>query len=129
MSNTGTTRSEKTVSQMLAINDWRHPYEIEGKPNELEKDWFRDWHPWRWSVDKPVLDQALGDLSGKSLLDVACNDGWYGIQAAKAGAEVTGIDGRQEAINRARLIAEYFGHDNIRHLVGNIEEGLDTCSQ
>ena len=114
------TRNDIT-SQMLAISDWRHPYEIEGKPNTLEKDWFRDWHPWRWSVDKPILDQALGDLSGKTLLDVACNDGWYGFQAAKAGADVTGIDGRDDAIARAKLIAQYYGVENINHIVGDIE--------
>ena len=68
------------VSAMQNINDWRHPYEIEGMPNKLAKPWFREWHPWRWSVDRPVLEQAVGGLKGKSILDVACNDGWYGLQ-------------------------------------------------
>ncbi len=120
---------QDTIEKMLAISDWRHPYVIEGKENDLEKDWFRDWHPWRWSVDKKILDQALGNLNGKSVLDVACNDGWYGFQAAKEGAHVTGIDGRQDAIERAKLIADYYQYTNTNHIVGNIEIGGDPIGE
>ncbi|MFQ5565068.1 MAG: class I SAM-dependent methyltransferase [Paracoccaceae bacterium] len=112
----------RIVSDILAIDDWRHPYEIEGKPNELEKAWFREWHPWRWSIDRPVINEALGDLKGATLLDVACNDGWYGFQAAEDCAIVTGIDGRKDAIQRANLIRQYFEVDNIQYVVGDIED-------
>lgn len=117
----GSDRS-RIVSDILAINDWRHPYEIEGKPNELEKAWFREWHPWRWSIDLPVINEALGSLEGKTLLDVACNDGWYGFQAAKDCAIVTGIDGREDAIDRANLIRQYFEVDNINYIVGDVQD-------
>jgi 2-polyprenyl-3-methyl-5-hydroxy-6-metoxy-1,4-benzoquinol methylase len=113
---------ENTRTAILDISDWRHPYDIEGQPNKLEKEWYRAWHPWRWSVDHPVLIEALGTLKSKTLLDVACNDGWYGFQAAKDGAYVTGIDGREDAIARACLIKQYYGIENIRYLVGNIED-------
>ena len=91
-------------------------------PNQLAKPWFRKWHPWRWEVDKVVLETALGTFEGSVLLDVACNDGWYGQQAARAGASVVGVDGRAEAIQRAELIREYFEIPNIKFVVGNVED-------
>jgi len=82
---------------------------------------IKEWHPWRWSVDSAVLTEALGTLKDKTLLDVACNDGWYGFEAAKAGANVSGVDGRAEPIKRAQLIADYYNLDT-NHFVGDIED-------
>lgn len=110
------------MDELAQITDWRHPYVIDGKPVPLAKPWYAEWHPWRWSVDRPVIEQALGgSLSGRTLLDTACNDGWYGFQAAAAGARVTGIDARAEAVARGRLIAERNEVANIDFLVGNLE--------
>jgi len=108
-------------SQILAITDWRHPYVIGGKPVTLAKKKFAEWHPWRWSVDLPVLKDALGGFDGKSLLDVACNDGWYGFEAEKEGATVVGIEGREDAVERANLLKRAMGRENISFQHTDIE--------
>jgi SAM-dependent methyltransferase len=111
---------------MLDITDWRHPFVIDGKQVPLVKPWYSEWHPWRWSVDLPVLRQALGTLEGRSLLDVGCQDGWYSFQAAEAGAEALGIDLRDEAIRRANLIRDHHRLDSPRFLQGNIEDAASV---
>jgi hypothetical protein len=50
---------------------------------------------------------------------VACNDGRYGFQAEKEGAVVTGIDGREEAIERANLLKRAMGRSNITFRLGD----------
>lgn len=50
----------------------------------------------------PVIFQALGDLRGKSLLDLACGDGFYTRKFRQAGAEpVVGVDLSPEQIKKA----------------------------
>ena len=102
------------LDQVRAIHDWRHPYEINGQPLSLARSWYAEWHAWRWAVDVPILSEALGSFVGKTVLDVACNDGWYGFQAEQKGAIVTGIDGREDAINRANLLRRVMDR---KHLV------------
>jgi len=49
----------------------------------------------------------LGDLSGKSVLDVGCNSGLHCFEAKKHGAlEVTGIDIREDRLYQARILSE-----------------------
>jgi len=46
--------------------------------------------------------EALGDLSGRSLLEIGCGDGEVTVLFAKAGARVTGIDISGEMVSLAR---------------------------
>lgn len=110
------------IESVASITDWRHPFEIDGSCVPLEKSWYADWHPWRWSVDRPVLEEALGELSGRSILDVGCQDGWYSYQAAEAGAEVLGIDLREEAVRRANAIRAIRQVENPKFLMGDVED-------
>ena len=108
------------------ISDWRHPHVIDGKPVPLAKDWFRHWHTWRWSIDLPVIKSALGGISGKSVLDVGCNDGWYSFQAAAAGANAVGVEGRPDAVERANALREHYQTENARFVLGNVEDATSV---
>ena len=49
------------------------------------------------------------DFNGKNVLDLACNIGSFGMQAALAGAlNVVGLDLNQEAVNKGNIIARSF---------------------
>ncbi|MEQ8857425.1 MAG: methyltransferase domain-containing protein [Pseudomonadales bacterium] len=53
----------------------------------------------------PVIFSTLGDLRGRSLLDLACGDGFYTRRFRRLGAApVTGVDLSPEAIARAEAI-------------------------
>ena len=49
--------------------------------------------PWRLHVERPTLFGLLGDVRGKSVLDLACGDGIYARMIADRGAaRVHGVD-------------------------------------
>jgi SAM-dependent methyltransferase len=62
--------------------------------------------------------QITADLAGKPLdqlrvLDLACLEGQYGIELALHGAEVVGVEIRDEHIAKARFAAETLGLDRV----------------
>jgi tRNA (mo5U34)-methyltransferase len=61
-----------------------------------------------WEALRPFLP----DLSGRSVLDVGCNAGFYSFEARRLGAaRVLGIDAQRREIAQARLVAEVLGLD------------------
>lgn len=55
----------------------------------------------------PVVKLLGGDLSGKRVLDLGCNAGFWSLQAIESGCEfVVGIDGRKMHIDQANLVFE-----------------------
>jgi tRNA (mo5U34)-methyltransferase len=54
------------------------------------------------------------DLSGKSVLDIGCNAGFYSMEMKRRGAaHVVGIDSDERYLAQARFAAETLGYDNI----------------
>ena len=51
---------------------------------------------------KPIFD--LLELSGKRVLDMGCNEGFFSLEMASQGAEVTGIDIDEKRILKANFI-------------------------
>jgi tRNA (mo5U34)-methyltransferase len=72
------------------------------------------------------------DLTGKSVLDIGCNGGFYSIEMKKRGASrVLGIDFDDDYLAQARFAAEVTGHDiEFRQLsvydVGSLGERFDV---
>jgi tRNA (mo5U34)-methyltransferase len=54
------------------------------------------------------------DLSGKSVLDIGCNAGFYSMEMKRRGASrVVGIDSDERYLAQARFAAETLGYDKI----------------
>ena len=52
------------------------------------------------------------DLTGKSVLDIGCNGGFYSIEMKRRGAaRVLGIDSDEDYLAQARFAADVTGHD------------------
>lgn len=58
-----------------------------------------------------IETNALGDVSGKSLLHLQCHFGQDSLSLARRGARVTGIDFSDKAIDTARQINDQLGLD------------------
>lgn len=56
--------------------------------------------------------QALpADLTGKSVLDIGCNGGFYSVEMKRRGAaRVLGLDSDERYLAQARFVAERLGH-------------------
>lgn len=106
-------------SKILDIKDWRHPFDVPGLT--LEKSWYAEWHPWRLSVEMPIMEKIVGGLAGKRILDIGCNDGFYGYEFEKRGAHAVLVDARQAAIDRAHLMKGHFGYQ-ADILCGDLQE-------
>src|SRR3954462_5068217 len=70
------------------------------------------------SVDHPretweVIQQCLpADLSGKNVLDVGCNGGFYCVEAKRRGAHrVLGVDGQRQHVRQALFVRKVLGLD------------------
>lgn len=63
--------------------------------------------PWRLYAELPTLMENLGDLKDKTVLDLACGEGFYTRRFKLAGAsEVTGVDLSDAMINLAKSSEE-----------------------
>ena len=59
--------------------------------------------PWRIRCELFSMMNLIGDLDGKTVIDVACGEGWLTRHLRKAGAsEVVGVDISKEMIELAR---------------------------
>lgn len=56
---------------------------------------------------QPLFDEI--GLSGKAVLDVGCNEGFFSMHMARAGARVLGIDVDEHRITKARFVHEVSG--------------------
>jgi len=60
--------------------------------------------PWRTAVETYSLMGLVGDLAGKSVVDVACGEGYFTRKLRRAGAaKVLGFDISERMIELARL--------------------------
>jgi tRNA (mo5U34)-methyltransferase len=74
---------------------------------------------------EPLLQLTGGSLSGRRVLDLGCNAGFWSLQALEAGADfVLGVDARQMHIDQANLVFEAKGADAARYRfdLGNVFE-------
>ncbi|TIO63918.1 MAG: DUF1698 domain-containing protein, partial [Mesorhizobium sp.] len=86
-----------------ALGPWFHNMELAGV--ETAPDHFLGNYPLvKW---QKFADAIPADLSGKSVLDIGCNAGFYSIEMKKRGADrVLGIDFDVDYLTQARFAAE-----------------------
>ena len=111
------------------LGPWFHNIELGGQwtaPDHFLGDYPRKKFE-RFAAHLPQ------DLSGKSVLDIGCNAGFYSMEMKRRGAErVVGIDSDERYLEQARFAAETLGYDNIefRNLsvydVGALGETFDV---
>jgi ubiquinone/menaquinone biosynthesis C-methylase UbiE len=83
-------------------------------PEQAEEAWDKlaDWYSARkkgsyeFKIQLPAILDLLGNLRGKSLIDICCGPGNYSVEFAKRGANVLGIDLSQKMLDKARKNAK-----------------------
>lgn len=106
---------------------WNDKVEIHQKSDFYRLEDFKNG----WNALKSIELEALGDVSGKSLLHLQCHFGQDTLSWERLGATVTGVDFSGEAIKLAReLTAELdmnarFIESNVLELDQKLEEQFD----
>jgi tRNA (mo5U34)-methyltransferase len=111
-----------------ALGPWFHNIELNGvwtAPNHF----LGDYPAVKW---RGFADAIPKDLTGKSVLDIGCNGGFYSIEMKKRGADrVLGVDFDEDYLKQARFAAEVTGLEiEFRKLsvydVGSLGERFDV---
>ena len=96
-------------SQVAALAPWFHNMDLAGVPTA--PDHFLGDYP---RAKFARFEAVLPDLSGKTVLDIGCNAGFYSIEMKRRGAKrVLGIDSDERYLAQARLASTALGEDGI----------------
>ena len=81
-------------------------------------------HDTRLALMEQALDHAVGrDCSALTALDLACHQGWFSMHLARRNfRSILGVDGRDEHLADARLMAEVLGVRTFQTLKLDLEE-------
>ena len=85
---------------------------------ESAQDWIETDQAIRTGMLDTWVLRALGDVSGKTVIDIGCGEGRFCRLLAKLGATVTGIDITEALIERARDL----GGAGETYMVGDAED-------
>lgn len=90
--------------QVEALGPWFHNLHLSTEAGEIVQTRpdspFGDFPKFKWDEIAGSLPE---DLSGKTALDIGCNAGFYSIELARRGAEVTAIDLDPHYLKQARF--------------------------
>jgi tRNA (mo5U34)-methyltransferase len=93
-------------SRVRALSPWFHNFEFDGvrtAPNHFLGDYPRT----KWERFAHAIP---ADLTGRTVLDIGCNGGFYSIEMKRRGADrVLGVDVDQRYLDQARLAASLSG--------------------
>ena len=92
-----------------ALSPWFHNVHLPGGEQTAPHHPLGDFPDFKWQQIAPHLPE---DLSGKTVLDIGCNAGYYTIECAKRGAQVTAIDVDTHYLKQAHWVAEQFGMES-----------------
>ena len=90
------------------LGDWFHNIDL-GGARTAPDHFLGDYPNVKWKRFRHAIP---GDLTGRTVLDIGCNGGFYSIEMKKRGAErVLGLDFDERYLEQARFAAEVTGQD------------------
>jgi tRNA (mo5U34)-methyltransferase len=99
---------EQIRDRVEALGPWFHNLDLQGIKT-APSHFLGDYPAIKWRRFAKALPT---DLSGRTVLDIGCNAGFYSIEMKRRGAErVLGIDFDQDYLRQARFAAEISGLD------------------
>jgi 2-polyprenyl-3-methyl-5-hydroxy-6-metoxy-1,4-benzoquinol methylase len=72
------------------------------------------------AIERKLILDLVGDVSGKTVLEIGCGDGALAVELARRGARVTGIDTSHAMLAAARERAEKAG-EQVEFIAANAE--------
>lgn len=120
-------QADELESRIAAFAGWYYAFEFDnGVATPVPEPGIVNRHRQRRAYFfEPLLALSGGSLSGRRVLDLGCNAGFWSLQALEAGADfVLGVDASQMAIDQANLVFEAKEVDPARYRfeTGNVFE-------
>ncbi len=115
------------IEQRIGSYFWHYPFEFGGRLVNSNHQSFKGIHGRHYKrylhIFPAVLSLTGGSLAGKRVLDIACNAGFWSIQARLAGADaVLGVEASSRNVEQANFILDLVGLDRIQYRVLNAYE-------
>lgn len=100
--------ADEVRRRAIALGPWFHNINLNGV-HTAPDHFLGDYPAVKWNAFSHTLPQ---NLSGRSVLDIGCNGGFYTIEMKRRGAaRVLGIDSDDDYLAQARFAAEVSGLD------------------
>ena len=100
--------TEQIRERVAALGPWFHNLDLNGVKTAPDH-FLGDYPAVKW---RRFADAIPADLSGKTVLDIGCNAGFYSMEMKRRGAErVLGIDTDERYLAQAGFAAEMEGVD------------------
>ena len=101
------------AEQVEALSPWFQNIDLGDGLHTAPDHFLGDYPAFKYAR---FADALPADLSGKSLLDIGCNAGFYAIEMKKRGAaRVVGIDADDRYLAQARLASDALGFGDIEY--------------
>jgi len=98
-------------AEVAALGPWFQNIDLGGGIVTAPDHFLGDYPGFKY---RRFADALPADLTGRSVLDIGCNAGFYAIEMARRGAErVLGIDSDARYLAQARLASRTLGFDRI----------------
>jgi tRNA (mo5U34)-methyltransferase len=94
-------------ARVKELGPWFHDLDLNGVRTAPDHPLGNFLHE-LWAVIEPAFPE---DMTGKTVLDIGCNAGFYSLQLHHRGARVTGIDHDARYLEQARFAAGVLGAD------------------
>jgi tRNA (mo5U34)-methyltransferase len=92
-----------------ALGEWFHNIDLGGGVRTAPDHFLGDYPAVKW---RSFAHAIPADLTGKTVLDIGCNGGFYSMEMKKRGAaRVLGVDWDEDYLAQARFAAEVTGLD------------------
>jgi tRNA (mo5U34)-methyltransferase len=120
--------TQEIEQRVRSLGQWFHNLDLRGVQTAPDH-FLGDYPNIKW---QRFAHAVPADLTGKSVLDIGCNAGFYSIEMKKRGAvRVVGVDSDDVYLNQARFAAEVSGFRDIEfrnmsvYDVGQLGETFD----
>jgi tRNA (mo5U34)-methyltransferase len=99
---------DQIAARVVELGPWFHNLDLGGVKTAPEH-FLGDYPTCKWLKFAHAIPR---DLSGKSVLDIGCNAGFYALEMKRRGAaRVVGIDSDEQYLDQARFAAQVSGLD------------------
>ncbi len=111
-------RADELRREVSALGPWFHNLDLGNGVTTAPEHFLGDYPAVKFASFAHALPE---DMSGRTVLDIGCNAGFYSIEMKRRGADrVLGIDSDERYLAQGRLAARTLGYDGIefRNLSG-----------